>query len=600
MEITPQLTLTVLMGAFLLAVAAFLTRVEDWRSYTPLGSGGAVGSVGDAAEGYVHEEKPSGIVRWLTTVDHKDIGMLYGTYAVIAFVVGGLMVMAMRVELLTPEIDVLGSATFYNSLLTSHGITMLFLFGTPIIAAFANYLVPLLISADDMAFPRINAIAFWLLPPAALLIWAGFFPLPDVIPAQTAWTMYTPLSSGVGAGNQANVGVDLMLLGLHLSGVSATMGAINFIATIVTERNDKVTWANLDIFSWTILTQSGLILFAFPLLGSALVMLLLDRNFATTFFAVGGGDPILWQHLFWFFGHPEVYILVLPPMGIVSYVLPRFSGRKLFGFKFVVYSTLAIGVLSFGVWAHHMFTTGIDPRLRSSFMAVSLAIAIPSAVKTFNWMTTMWNGELRLTTPMLFCIGFVSNFVIGGVTGVFLASIPVDLVLHDTYYVVGHFHYIVMGAITFAGMAGLYYWYPLFTGRWYQESLAKVHFWLWMAGTNITFFAMVLLGYGGMPRRYASYLPQFITLHQIATFGAFLLLVGGILWLYNFVVSWLEGPKVESGDPWNLAGRDLNTAEWDWFDQKLETAITDGGDDGESETVLPDGGEAEDTDDSDA
>ncbi len=589
MEVTSQLLLTAFMGAFLLAVVGYLTRLENWYSYTPLGSGGT--GLGDAAEEYVSEEKPAGLIRWLTTVDHKDIGMLYGLYAIIAFVVGGLMVMLMRVELITPELNVLGSATLYNSLLTSHGITMLFLFGTPIIAAFANYLIPLMIGADDMAFPRINAIAFWLLPPAALLIWAGFFPIDNVVPAQTAWTMYTPLSSGAGAGTQANVGVDLMLLGLHLSGVSATMGAINFIATIVTERDRKVTWANLDIFSWTILTQSGLILFAFPLLGSALLMLLLDRNFGTQFFAVGGGDPILWQHLFWFFGHPEVYILVLPPMGIISYVLPRFAGRKLFGFKFVVYSTLAIGVLSFGVWAHHMFTTGIDPRLRASFMAVSLAIAIPSAVKVFNWITTMWNGRLRLTTPMLFCIGFVSNFIIGGVTGVFLASIPVDLVLHDTYYVVGHFHYIVMGAITFAGMTGIYYWFPLLTGRWYQQRLGKVHFWLWMVGTNVTFFAMVLLGYGGMPRRYATYLPQFITLHQIATFGAFLLLIGGFLWVYNLVVSWLEGPKVEDGDPWNLAERDLNTAEWDWFDTQLERAVPDGGDDEDGETVLPDGGE---------
>ncbi len=575
METTGQLLLTVLMGAFLLGVAAFLARVEDWRSYTPLGAGG--GAVGES--GYGHAEKPAGLIRWFTTVDHKDIGLLYGAYATVAFVVGGLMVVLMRAELLTPQTDVLGSATFYNSLLTSHGITMLFLFGTPIIAAFSNYLIPLVIGADDMAFPRINAIAFWLLPPGALLIWAGFFPLPDVIPAQTAWTMYTPLSAGVGNGNQANVGVDLMLLGLHLTGVSATMGAINFIATIFTERAEEVTWANLDIFSWTILTQSGLILFAFPLLGSALVMLLLDRNFGTTFFAVEGGGPILWQHLFWFFGHPEVYILVLPPMGIVSYVLPRFSGRKLFGFKFVVYSTLAIGVLSFGVWAHHMFSTGIDPRLRASFMAVSLAIAIPSAVKTFNWITTMWNGKLRLTAPMLFCIGFVSNFIIGGVTGVFLASIPVDLVLHDTYYVVGHFHYIVMGAITFAGMAGIYYWFPLVTGRWYQRSLAKAHFWLWMVGTNITFFAMVLLGYGGMPRRYATYLPQFATLHQVASLGAFLLLVGGIIWVYNVAVSWMEGKRVESGDPWRLEATDLNTAEWDWFDAKRETSLaaTDGG-----------------------
>ncbi len=357
------------------------------------------------------------------------------------------MVVLMRIELADPSMTLI-SNTFYNSLLTSHGITMLFLFGTPIIAAFSNYFIPLLIGADDMAFPRINAIAFWLLPPAALLIWAGFFPIPDVTPgADRVDDVHAAFR------RLANAGVDLMLLGLHLSGVSATMGAINFIATIFTERDEKVSWANLDIFSWTILTQSGLILFAFPLLGSAIAMLLLDRNFGTMFFSVDGG-AILWQHLFWFFGHPEVYILVLPPMGIVSLVLPRFAGRRLFGFKFVVYSTLAIGVLSFGVWAHHMFATGIDPRLRASFMAVSLAIAIPSAVKTFNWITTMWNGKIRLTTPMLFCIGFVSNFIIGGVTGVFLASIPVDLVLHDTYYVVGHFHYIVMGAIAFAAFAG--------------------------------------------------------------------------------------------------------------------------------------------------
>jgi Heme/copper-type cytochrome/quinol oxidases, subunit 1 len=571
MELTGQLALTVLMGAFLLGVFVWVSRVSQVGVPVP-----ALGGTGyGGGESYVNEEKPAGIIRWLTTVDHKDIGMLYGLYAIIAFAVGGLMVVVMRLELLDAQATLI-SNTFYNSLLTSHGITMLFLFGTPIIAAFANYFVPLLIGADDMAFPRINAIAFWLLPPGALLIWAGFFPLPEIIPAQTAWTMYAPLSAGLGMGNQANAGVDLFLLGLHLTGVSATMGAINFIATIFTERGDKVSWANLDIFSWTILTQSGLILFAFPLLGSALIMLLFDRNFGTTFF-IGEGGPMLWQHLFWFFGHPEVYILVLPPMGIVSYVLPRFAGRRLFGFKFVVYSTLAIGVLSFGVWAHHMFSTGMDPRLRLSFMAVSLAIAIPSAVKVFNWITTLWNGQIRLTTPMLFALGFVSNFIIGGVTGVFLASIPVNLVLHDTYYIVGHFHYIVMGAIAFAGFAGLYYWFPLYTGRMYQKTLGKMHFWLSMIGTNVTFFAMILLGYGGMPRRYATYLPQFATMHQVATLGAMILLVGQIIFVWNFVQSWLEGPVVDDGDPWDLKESGLYTAEWDWFDRKLQTAVTDGG-----------------------
>jgi cytochrome c oxidase subunit 1 len=575
-----QIALTVVMGVLLVGVATFITRLEDWRSYTPLAGGGYVGE----QTGQAHSEKPAGIVRWLTTVDHKDIGFLYGFYGLFAFAWGGIAVLLMRTELAVPAEAIIG-ANFYNSLLTTHGITMLFLFGTPIIAAFGNYFIPLLIGADDMAFPRINAIAFWLLPPAALLIWAGF-PLAtltggDIQPAQTSWTMYTPLSA-----EQTNPGVDLMLLGLHLSGVSATMGAINFIATIFTERGEDVGWENLDIFSWTMLTQSGLILFSFPLLGSALVMLLLDRNFATTFFATEGGGPLLWQHLFWFFGHPEVYILVLPPMGLISLILPRFSGRKLFGFKFVVYSTLAIGVLSFGVWAHHMFSTGIDPRIRASFMAVSLAIAVPSAVKTFNWITTMWNGKLRLAAPMLFCIGFVQNFIIGGVTGVFLASIPVDLVLHDTYYVVGHFHFIVMGAIAVAGFAGIYYWFPLYTGRMYQKTLAKWHFWLTMIGSNVTFIAMLLLGYGGMPRRYATYLPQFTNLHAIATAGAFIMGFGQLIFVYNLVVSWLEGRRVESGDPWDLEDTGMKTKEWAWFERKRETAITDGG-----EEVSSDGGE---------
>ncbi|WP_115862445.1 cytochrome c oxidase subunit I [Halorussus litoreus] len=578
------------MGVLLVAVATFLSRYEDWRSYSPLASGGS-GYVGEGSGQAHHSEKPAGIVRWLTTVDHKDIGILYGAFGLFAFAWGGIAVLLMRAELATATSQIIG-ANFYNALMTTHGITMLFLFGTPILAAFGNYFVPLLIGADDMAFPRINAIAFWLLPPAAVLIWAGF-PLAtltggDISAAETSWTMYTPLSV-----EQMNPGVDLMLLGLHLSGVSATMGAINFIATIFSERGESVDWANLDIFSWTMLTQSGIILFSFPLLGSALVMLLLDRNLGTTFFAVDGGGALLWQHLFWFFGHPEVYILVLPPMGLVSLILPRFSGRKLFGFKFVVYSTLAIGVLSFGVWAHHMFSTGIDPRIRASFMAVSLAIAVPSAVKTFNWITTMWNGRIRLVAPMLFCIGFVQNFIIGGVTGVFLASVPVDLVLHDTYYVVGHFHFIVMGAIAMAGFAGIYYWFPLYTGRMYQKTLAKWHFWLSMIGSNATFIAMLILGYGGMPRRYATYLPEFANMHLIATAGAFIMGFGQLIFVWNIVTSWLEGPKVQSGDPWDLEDVGMKTKEWAWFERKRDTAITvtDGG-----EEVATDGGEADSAD----
>ena len=569
------IALTIAAGLLVVLVAAWLTRVEEWRSYTP-----AVGGSTGELRGYEEREKPGGVVRWLTTVDHKDIGLMYGTFAVLSFAWGGVAVVLMRTELTTPPADLL-SPGFYNALMTTHGITMLFLFGTPILAAFSNYLIPLLIGADDMAFPRINAIAFWLLPPGALLIWGGLILEPlgiGVKGAQTAWTLYTPLSV-----EQPNPGVDLMILGLHLTGVSATMGAINFVVTIMTESAEDVNWANLDIFSWTVLVQSVQILFAFPLLGSALIMLLLDRNFGTTFFAVEGGSPILWQHLFWFFGHPEVYILVLPPMGLVSYILPRFAGRKLFGFKFVVYSTLALGVLSFGVWAHHMFSSGIDPRIRASFMAVSIAIAIPSAVKTFNWITTMWGGKLRLRTPMLFCIGFVANFIIGGVTGVFEAAIPVDLLLHDTYQVIAHFHYVIMGAIAFAVFAGIYYWFPLYTGKWYQRTLGKWHFWLTMIGTNVTFFPMILLGYGGMPRRYASYdltvgpVAYFTDLHQIATLGVYLLAIGQLIFVWNIVTSWLEGPEVDGVDPWDLEADGLMTNEWRWYERNRGPAVADGG-----------------------
>nr|WP_201289511.1 cytochrome c oxidase subunit I [Halobaculum saliterrae] len=570
------------MSVLLLLVVRWLVRVENWRSYSVSAGGSESGHHGPE-----HVEKPSGLLRWITTVDHKDIGLMYGVFGVLSFAWGGIAVLLMRAELTTPPVDLL-SAPLYNALMTTHGITMLFLFGTPILAAFSNYLIPLLIGADDMAFPRINAIAFWLLPPGALLIWGGLILEPfsvGVEGAQTAWTLYAPLSV-----QQTNAGVDLMILGLHLTGVSATMGAINFIATIFTERGEDVTWANLDIFSWTVLVQSGQILFAFPLLGSALVMLLLDRNFGTTFFAVEGGGPILWQHLFWFFGHPEVYILVLPPMGLISYILPRFASRRLFGFKFVVYSTLALGVLSFGVWAHHMFATGIDPRLRASFMAVSIAIAIPSAVKTFNWIATMWNGKIRLVTPMLFCIGFIANFIIGGVTGVFEAAIPVDLVLHDTYHVIAHFHYVIMGGIAFAIFAGIYYWFPLVTGRWYQRSLGKWHFWLTMVGTNLTFFPMVLLGYGGMPRRYAGYdltvgpVGYFADLHQLATLGAFVLAIGQLIFVWNLVSSWIEGRPIEGSDPWDLDDHGLLTNEWGWLQRHRETALVDGGTEVEAES----------------
>ncbi|ESP88979.1 cbb3-type cytochrome c oxidase subunit I [Candidatus Halobonum tyrrellensis] len=539
-------------------------------------------------------------LRWLTTVNHRDIGVLYISFAFVAAMWGGTDAMMIRTELLTPGATVWSEQT-YNALFTTHGLTMLFFFVTPAFTGMANYFVPILVGADDMAFPRANALGFWLLPPALVLVRAGLITevaakvlaavqtyaglqsaalarLTAVLfalePPATGWTIYTPLATTL-----ENPQVDLMLLGLHLSGIATVVGAVNIIVTVFEERAPEVSWADLDILTWTLVTMAGIILFAFPLLGSALVMLLMDRNFGTTFFAVEGGGPILWQHLFWFFGHPEVYILVLPAFGLVSYILPKFSGRKLFGFRFIVYSTLALGVLSFGVWAHHMFATGIDPRLRASFMAVSIAIAVPSAVKTFNWMTTMWRGRVRLTAPMILCIGGVGLFVIGGVTGVFLASIPVDLVLHDTYYVVGHFHFIVMGVITMAAFAACYFWFPLITGRRFDRRLARVQAYTLIVGVFVTFFPMLLLGYDGMPRRYASYAPyvdvnpEWLPLQWIATFGAAIIGVSVALWLLNMVRSLRMGPYVTDADVWDLKRSGQFTREWAWFERKLDDRL---------------------------
>jgi cytochrome c oxidase subunit 1 len=516
----------------------------------------------------------------LTTVDHKDIGILYLLFGTVAALWGGTDGMMIRTELFTAATDV-WSAETYNALFTTHGFTMLFFFVTPVFTGFANYFLPILLDADDMAFPRINAIAFWLLPPAFLMVRAGLITeimgkmllavgirsefLFALEPPTPGWTLYTPLATQL-----TNPQVDVLLLGLHLSGLATIMGAINILVTVFTERGEGVSWSNLDIFTWTMLTTSGIIIFAFPILGSALLMLLLDRNFGTVFFAVEGGGPILWQHLFWFFGHPEVYILVLPAFGLVSLILPKFSGRRLFGFKFVVYSTLAIGVLSFGVWAHHMFSTGIDPRLRASFMVVTLAIAIPSAVKTFNWMTTMWTGRIRLTAPMIFCVGGIGLFVVGGVTGIFLASIPVDLLLHDTYYVVGHFHFIVMGVIAFAGFAASYYWYPILTGRMYNQMLARSQAYLSIVGVIVTFMPMLLIGQMGLPRRSAQYPVQFELLQQISTAGAFVLGFAAVLWVVNMVQSYRLGSIVTDPDPWNLKESGQFTREWQWFEEKIE------------------------------
>ncbi|MDS0298741.1 cbb3-type cytochrome c oxidase subunit I [Halogeometricum sp. S1BR25-6] len=537
--------------------------------------------------------KPYGLMRWVTSVDHKDIGILYLLFGLAAGMWGATDAMMIRTELFTPGTDVWNAET-YNGLFTTHGLTMLFFFVTPVFTGLANYFLPLLIDAEDMAFPRINAIAFWLLPPSFVLVRAGLLTevLAKVIdavgprveflyalePPTMGWTLYTPLTTQL-----TNPQVDLLLLGLHLSGLATIMGGVNIIVTIFTERGEGVSWSTLDILTWSLLTTSGLILFAFPVLGSAVLMLLFDRNFGTAFFAVEAGGPILWQHLFWFFGHPEVYILVLPAFGLTSQILPKFSGRKLFGFKFIVYSTLAIGVLSFGVWAHHMFATGMDPRLRASFMVVTLAIAVPSAVKTFNWMATLWNGNVRLEAPMQFLVGGIGLFVIGGVTGIFLASIPVDVVVHGTYYVVAHFHFIVVGIIAFSMFAASYYWYPLLTGRMYNKRLGTLHAVLSIVGVNVTFMPLFLMGLMGLPRRSAQYPVEFTLLQQIATVGAFVLAASVGIWLFNMVNSFRTGPVVRTPDPWNLKESNQFSREWQWFERRMSEdlsnpeALADGG-----------------------
>ncbi|MFC7235497.1 DUF6789 family protein [Halosegnis marinus] len=577
-------------GAGLLVLLGFVCALAVVGSRR---SGGDEGRVAASDGGYApgHREGIdlsagwlwNGLVRWTTTTDHKDIGILYIVFGTVAAFWGGLDGMMMRLELLTPAADVWSEAT-YNALFTTHGLTMLIFFVLPVFFGIGNYVLPLLIDADDMAFPRVNAVGFWLLPPALLLVRAGiffqvggqvlgFFLPPEEIAlllsveeVGVGWTLYTPLSA-----TSENPQITTLLLGLHLSGVATTVGAINFIATVVHERGPGITWANLDILSWNLLTTSAIALFAFPLLGSALVMLILDRTFGTAFFAVGNGGPVLWQHLFWFWGHPEVYIIFLPATGLLSTILPKFVGRKLFGFRFVVYSTLGIAVMSFGVWAHHMFVSGVDPRVKASFMAISLAIAVPSAIKTFNWLTTMWDGNVRLTAPMILCVGSIGTFVVGGVTGVFLAAVPIDVVYHGTYYVVGHFHLIVMGIIPYMMMAAGYYWYPLLTGRFYDRRLARFQSWLLVVGTTVTFGTLVVLGLLELPRRYANYPAEFAPLQQVASIGAFLIGMAVLLWLYNMVWSYWHGDPVESGDPWDLKATDQFTREWQWFESRLES-----------------------------
>jgi cytochrome c oxidase subunit I len=503
-----------------------------------------------SSEAFPRVGRPEGLLSWVASVDHKQIGIMYIIVALVFFVVGGLEATLMRMQLARPN-NTLLSPQVYNQLFTMHGTTMVFLMGMPMLIGFGNYLVPLMIGAPDMAFPRLNALGLWLLVFGGLLLYFSFVAggAPDA-----GWFSYTPLSERPYA---SSAGVDYWILGLLITGIGSVTAAINFIVTVLTMRAPGLTMRRLPLFVWMTFINSFLILAALPVLNAALVMLFIDRQFNAHFFA-RGGSPILWQHLFWTFGHPEVYILVLPAFGMISEVIPVFSRKPIFGYEVVAGSTIAIAFLSYGVWAHHMFASGLGHTWDVLFGASSSLIAIPTGIKIFNWIATMWGGAIRFTVPMLFAVFFLVTFTIGGISGVTFAVFPIDWQTTDTYYVVAHFHYVLVGGTLFAVFAGFYYWFPKVTGRMLSESLGKWHFWLNFIGFNLTFFIQHILGLIGMPRRVYTYpdLPGWGTMNLISSVGAVISAISLLVLIWNIIVSLRSGAP--AGDnPW-----DAWTLEW--------------------------------------
>ncbi len=492
----------------------------------------------------------SWVLDWLTTVDHKKIGILYIVNSFIFFLAAGILALVVRSELAVPGLQFLDVQT-YNQAFTMHGTIMVFLFIVPILSGFGNYIVPLMIGAPDMAFPRINALSFWFLPLGGILIFSGYL---FGGAAAEGWTLYAPLSNGT---YSSGVGTDLWLVGLTLIGLASILGSVNFIATIFKMRAPGMTLFRMPIMVWTVLVTQILILLATPVLAAGMIALFIDRNYGGSFFDPNaGGNPVLWQHLFWFFGHPEVYIVILPAMGVVSEILPVFTRRPIFGYRAFVFATIAIGLLSFSVWAHHMFATGQVFLPFFSFMTA--LIAVPTGVKMFNWMATMWRGSITLATPMLFALGFLSMFLIGGISGVMLAEPPIDFHLTDTYFVVAHLHYVFFGGSVFGVFAATYYWFPKMFGRRLNERLGKVHFALHFIGFNLTFFPMHFLGIAGMPRRIADYSPDagWTFWNLVSTVGAFVIAISILPFLVNVVATFINGEKA-GDDPW-----EGNTLEW--------------------------------------
>ncbi|MCK9793322.1 cytochrome c oxidase subunit I [Isoptericola sp. 4D.3] len=494
------------------------------------------------------------VVKWITSTDHKTIGYMYLITSFVWFAIGGVLALLIRAELFMPGIQVVQSKEQYNQLFTMHGTIMLLLFATPLFAGFANVIMPLQIGAPDVAFPRLNMFAYWLFLFGGLIAAAGFFTPQGA--ASFGWFAYAPLSNTTFS---PGLGGDLWVFGLALAGFGTILGAVNFITTIITMRAPGMTMFRMPIFTWNTLVTSLLVLMAFPPLASALFALGADRRLGAQVFNPDNGGAILWQHLFWFFGHPEVYIIALPFFGIVSEIFPVFSRKPIFGYKTLVYATIAIAALSVTVWAHHMYVTGAV--LLPFFAFMTMLIAVPTGVKFFNWIGTMWRGKLTFETPMLWSIGFLVTFLFGGLTGIILSSPALDFHLSDSYFVVAHFHYVVFGTVVFAMFAGFYFWWPKFTGRMLNERLGKIHFWLLFVGFHMTFLIQHWLGVEGMPRRYADYMPEegFTWENQVSTIGAFILAASTLPFLWNVYTTWRNAPRVTVDDPWGF-GRSLEWA----------------------------------------